>query len=86
MRKDWLKRKLTVEQAEVEHMVTAAQLGPKPIPFGFCNRQWKDMIAQMQPDDELWEFSHVAGPLCGVGGIALVRNGEIVAHMRTWVS
>lgn len=86
MEKDWLKRMLTVEQAEAENMITDVRLGRKPVPFGFCNREWKDLIAQMRPGDELWEFSHVAGPLCGAGGFAILRNGELVAQMRTWVS
>ena len=86
MPKDWLKRKLSVEQAEAENMVTNARLGQKPVPFGFCNREWTDLIAQLQPGDELWKYSHVEGPRSGGGGIAIIRNGEFVAAMRTWVS
>ena len=86
MHKDWLKRKLSIEQAEAENMITDARLGPTPVPFGFCHNKWREMIAQMQPDDELWQYSFAAGPLCGAGGFAIVRNGEIVAEMRTWIS
>jgi hypothetical protein len=86
MHNDWLKRKLTVEQAETEHMVGDERLGPKPVPFGFCNAEWRELIAQMQPGDELWEFSSSRDSwqhLCGRGGIALVRGGEVVASVLT---
>jgi hypothetical protein len=86
MQKDWLKRRLTIEQAEAEQMVTDARLGREPVPFGFCNCQWRDLIAKMQPGDELWEFSHIEGPLCGEGGFAIIRHGELVGSMTTWRS
>jgi len=86
MNKEWLKRKVTIAQAEADNLVTDRRLGPEPVPFGFCNSKWKAMIAEMEPGDELWEYSFVAGPLCGAGGFATVRNGEIIASMRTWVS
>lgn len=53
----------------------------KPVPFGFGNRQWREMVASMQEGDELWEFSNSNDAwqhLAGRAGIALVRNGEIV--------
>ena len=86
MNKDWLKKKFTVEQAEAENMVTDAQLGQKPVPFGFSNHDWRQLTAQMQPGDALWEYSHVEGPLCGEGGFAIVRNRKVVAQMSTWIS
>ena len=86
MNKEWLKKRLTIEQAEAEHMVTDARLGPDPVPFGFVNKKWIDLISKMQPGDELWEFSYDNGPLWAGGGIAVVRGGEVVAQMGTWVS
>jgi hypothetical protein len=86
MNADWLKRKLTVEQAEAENMIAIERLGPKPVPFGFCNRDWHNLLAQMQPGDELWEFSSSGESwqnLCGRAGVALVRGGEVVASMIT---
>lgn len=86
MHKDWLKRKLTVEQAEAEHMVEDEQLGQTPVPFGFCNKAWRDLLAKMQPQDELWEFSssdHSWQHLAGRGGISLVRRGKIIASLVT---
>jgi hypothetical protein len=84
--KDWLKRKLTIGQAEAENMIANERLGPKPVPFGFCNQDWRRLLAQMQPEDELWEFSSSAESwrhLCGRAGIALVRGGEVVASIIT---
>jgi hypothetical protein len=86
MDKDWLKRKLTIEEAEAENLVADSRLGPTPIPFGFCYYEWESLIAEMQPGDELWEFSSSRESwkhLCGRSGIALVRGGEIVQMMIT---
>lgn len=86
MHKDWLIKTLTVEQAEAEHMVTDERLGQMPVPFGFCNAAWKDLVARMQPGDELWRFSSSAESwqrLGGCGGIALIRRGEVVASVLT---
>lgn len=86
MRKDWLKRKLTIEQAEAENMVTDERLGQAPVPFGYCNNMWRALLAKMRSGDELWEFSSSRESwqhLCGRRGIALVRGGEVVASVLT---
>lgn len=86
MESDYLKRRLTIEQAEAENLVTDDRLGLRPVPFGFCNKRWIALLAQMRPGDELWEFSSSQESwryLCGRGGIALVRDGEIVASLVT---
>jgi hypothetical protein len=82
--KDWLQRNVTVEQAEAENKVTDDRLGP--VPFDFCNGAWLALLAQMQPEDALWEFSSPLESwqmLCGRAGIALVRGGEVVASFVT---
>ena len=79
-----LTRKLTVEEAEARNLVTDESLGQAPVPFGFCNDQWRDLLGQMQPGDEIWEFDSSRESwehLCGRSGIALVRDGEIVASV-----
>ena len=86
MDSDYFKRKITVEQAEAENLVTSERLGTKPVPFGFCNPEWKALLAQMQPGDELWEFStsgHSWEHLAGRAGIALVRNGKDICSVTT---
>jgi hypothetical protein len=86
MNKEWLRRRLTIEQAEAEHMVTNAKLGPDPVPFGFSNKDWTDLISKMQLGDELWEYNIDYGFMDAEGGIAVVRGGDVVAQMMTWLS
>jgi hypothetical protein len=64
-------------------------LDGKPVPFGFANAQWLELVASIRPGDELWEFSspqhsweHTAGRV----GIVLVRNGNIYDCMLTALS
>lgn len=86
MHEDWLKRALTVAQAEAENLVTNEHLGSEPIPFGYCSSQWRDLLARMQPGDEIWEFSsppETWEDLCGRRGIVLLRGKEAVAWIVT---
>ena len=86
MRKDWLVRKLTIEEADATHLITSEALGPEPVPFGFCNADWQRLLAVMQPGDEIWEFSSASKiweHMCGRAGVTLVRNGEIVSSVVT---
>ena len=44
------------------------------------------LLAQMQPDDELWEFRSPASTwqhLCGREGLVLLRQGKVVAQVLT---
>ena len=78
----WLKRRLTVAEAEAEHMVRDDRLGPDPIPFGWSAAGWRALVAAMQPGDELWEYDSPQEDwdrLMGSSGIALVRGGTVVA-------
>lgn len=86
MHLDWLRERLTVEEAESKHLVMDERLGPSPIPFGFCNEAWKDLLCKKQPGDEIWEFSSTKSSwqqLCGRRGIALVRNSTVVTFFLT---
>ena len=89
MHKGWLKKQVSVAEAEAAHMVQTDRLGPDLVPFGFQNDRWRDLLAQMQDGDELWEFSssweswqHLAGR----AGIVLVRNGEVVTSIVTMMN
>jgi hypothetical protein len=84
--KDWLQKRTTVSEAEAAHMVQTDRLGPEPIPFGFQNDRWRDLLAEMQQGDELWEFCSSQeswARLAGRAGIVLVRNGEIIGSIVT---
>jgi DNA-binding NtrC family response regulator len=79
-----IKRYRSIEEAEVEHMVTDARLGDVPVPFGFDTGAWSQLLALMQDGDELWTFStsdeswkHLAGR----EGISLVRAGEVITSI-----
>jgi len=86
---EWIKRKLTIEEAEVEHLVIDERLGSSPIPFGFCNSEWKTLVARMREEDELWEF---ASPTeffrrkMGRKGIVLISEGKVVGGILTSMS
>jgi hypothetical protein len=61
----------------------------EPIPFGFANIRWREMIGQMRAGDELWEFGspdHAWKHLAGRAGIALVRNGEVYDCIVTFMN
>jgi hypothetical protein len=87
----WLKRKLTVAEAEAEHMVTIEAEDKKPaeIPFGYCNQSWVELLAAMNEGDEIWSFSSSDNSwqhLAGREGVALLRNGQVVTAIITCMS
>jgi hypothetical protein len=82
--KDWLQKRISVEEAEAKHMVNLST--PKPIPFGMLNPAWREMVDSMKEGDELWEYSSSEAAwqhFAGRAGIALVRNGEVVDAITT---
>jgi hypothetical protein len=82
----YLKRRLTIEEAEAENKAEAERFGIETVPVGCLNTQWKSLLAQMQPGDELWEFSTPTmfwENLAGQKGVALVRNGEVISQLVT---
>jgi hypothetical protein len=80
----WLRQRLTVEEAEVKHMVSDERLGSNPVPFGWVNADWRALLAEMQPGDELWEYDSPQEDwvrLMGSSGIALIRRGMVIATL-----
>lgn len=89
-----IKRK-TIKSIEREHTQRAedirgvARRSPERVtallkPFGYSNSKWEALKARMQPGDELWTFSSSpASWLAGSAGVALVREGRIVATIVT---
>ena len=75
--------RLSVEQAEAKHMVRDRRLGKKPVPFGFQNAKWLELLSRIQSEDELWEYSEYVGPLRAEWGIAVIRNGAVIGHLVT---
>lgn len=82
-------RELTVEQAEDENTPPGVGEGPASVPFGFCNRQWNELLAQKRDGDELWEFNSSPASWdrrSGRAGLTLLRNGAEVACLFTSMS
>jgi hypothetical protein len=78
----FIRKYLSVEEAENENMVTDPRLGDSPVPFGFSNHEWRELLAEMQDGDELWTFTTSDESWdngCGRAGISLVRNGKEVS-------
>ncbi len=89
MVREWLESRITVEEAEATHLVEHERLGPAPVPFGFQNDCWREMVSMMTEGDELWEFCSPPESwehLAGRAGIALVRDGEIVESIVTMMN
>jgi hypothetical protein len=75
----WLVRCVSIREVEAKHIYNG-------ILFGFCHREWVALRSKMLPGDELWEFSN--GPiawdeLMGIGGYAVLRNGEVTDMIIT---
>ena len=86
MIKEWLKNRITVEEAEQKHLVKDERLGPEPIPFGFQYEEWLAFKEQIQDGDELLEFSSPPETwehLCARAGICIVRDNKVVMSIVT---
>jgi hypothetical protein len=84
MIEEWLRRRVTVAEAEAAHMVRADSL--EPVPFGFLNGRWRELVASMAEGDELWEFRSPPDSwaiLVGRGGYCVVRGGRVVGSIVT---
>jgi len=77
-----LRKRLTLGGAEAKYAVQIDELGANPIPFGYMNKEWCDLVAQMIDGDELWELQQPDGDQ----GIALMRSGELVTIMFTSIT
>lgn len=87
--KEWLKNKITFQEAEAKHLIIDERLGAEPIAFGFINNQWEELKSIYQEGDELWEFyspGKAWDKLMGRAGYCLIRDGEIIADIVTEMS
>ena len=89
MVKEWLKKRISIEEAEQKNLVEDERLGPDPVPFGFQIERWSALKGQIQEGDELWEFSSPKETwvnLCGRAGICIVRNGKVLDSIVTMMN
>lgn len=86
IQKDWLIRKITVEEAEQKNLVTNPRLSTEPVPFGYQNDTWLRVKSRMEEGAELWEFESPGDSwerLSGRAGICLVHDGWILDAVVT---
>jgi hypothetical protein len=88
--KEWLDRKISVEEAEAAHPgirdERVLRFPEAAKPFGFQNAEWEALKAEIKVGDELWSFASPADSwehLAGRGGIALRRNGKSIKVIVT---
>jgi len=78
----FIRKYLSIQEAENENMVTDPRLGDLLVPFGFSNHEWRELLAEMQDGDELWTFTTSDESWdngCGRAGVSLVRKGKEVS-------
>ncbi|MFT5700063.1 MAG: hypothetical protein ACI8ZB_002934 [Desulforhopalus sp.] len=77
----WLGDEISKENAEAINMVTVDK---RTVPFGYNNSRWLNIVKIMEEGDRLYEFRSPEESWKsyeGLEGIALVRNGIIVADL-----
>ena len=65
------------------------EIDGRNVPFGYTNGQWIILCKQKQKKDELYEFrspDDSRDSFAGREGIALVRDGQIIADIVTLMS
>jgi len=90
---DWLGKKITIAEAEADNPgISDDRLLRYPEaarPFGFANRQWETLKAQIKPGDELWSFSSSTESwqqFAGRMGVALLRDGKAIEVIVTEIN
>jgi hypothetical protein len=78
---DYLKRRMTFDEAEAESHKLAAELGVSISDHWL--RRWVTFKAQFVEGDELWLWEYFPGPMTGGAGYCIVRNGLSVAWIAT---
>ena len=72
----------SIEAAENDSLSELkASPGTPQVPFGYRNREWEDLKANVQPGDTL----HEASTETTGGGLLLVRHGCIVGSVLGWI-
>lgn len=86
MAKQWLKR-LTVEQAEADN---SGEIQGNAVPFGVKNSEWVRLVSKIRSGDQLYAYrespprhSRAFKNAIPSEGVALVRDGDVVAQVAT---
>jgi hypothetical protein len=85
--KTWLGDEIfSISEIESQHMISNKQLGPSPVAFGFQHQHWIEFKSRMEAGDEIREYTSPSESWeenMGSAGIALVRNGKVIATLQT---
>ena len=89
-----LKRRVTLEYLESDGPFLDMGLTPsevqsfrnKPSPDGRARAKFEKFKAQIKEGDELWYYEWWQHSFFGTGGYAIIRNGEVVDSVRSWIS
>jgi len=82
---------LTIKRSikEVEENYTYTLPDGKQVPFGYSNYKWQKLKQYIRETDELWDYSTDESSwqdLAGESGVALVRNGNVIADIMVMIS
>jgi hypothetical protein len=80
--RQWLKDRLSVSDAEVQLVEMDRDWGSEGVESGWLSYFNEHIKSQMLPGDELWLYDSGDESwenLSGEDGLALVRNGQVVA-------
>jgi hypothetical protein len=80
---DWLIKKISIAQAEADNQSI------RDDPFGFMNREWGALKAEIKPGDELWSFVSPKDSwqrLAGRMGVALIRDSKVIKAIFTCIN
>jgi hypothetical protein len=71
-----------VAEVEAKSLAELKQAPSAPqVPFGYMNRQWLELKAQMVEGDEIYAYGSEVE-----GGMVLIRKGCIVYVLIGWMS
>ena len=80
--KEWLTKKITIQELENERPIDLKIDG---FPLIDPNAGWEELRNQMNETDELWRYSSPCfNNIEQFHGIALVRNGIVIDYIETF--
>ncbi len=91
--REWLDQRQDIAALEAQNTYPnderATRFPELKRPFGFMNKQWEALKAQMRPGDEIWTFASPPDSwrnFHGRAGVALVRDGVAIDSITTRVN
>lgn len=79
--REWLQRRITVDDAELAMRDEAAALGLRVSDRWL--KEWSEFKSIISEGDELWEFEWFPEAFSGAAGYCILRDGSSVASIIT---